>query len=132
MKSRFAALGLLLVAYVLFLAYDWYERFFNYFPIVARITNATTLCYLTKGLKRRTVTKEGPCELMRELANSHPEYKDFTVHESAHLAYAYDLGGKTYIGKAVSSQDAKKRNLAIGDALEVLVSKTDPATSRLK
>lgn len=132
MNSRLIMFGLAVVALFLFWAYDEYDKTVNYGPVRAKITSAETLCYLSKGSKRKTTTDERPCPLMRALANSHPEYTDFTVHENAHITYTYDVGGRSYNGKGVINLDGSPAAYNVGDGLEVLVNKTDPTKSRWK
>lgn len=132
MKSRLIMFGLAVAALGLFWLYDLYDKTVNYTPVLAKITGAETFCYLSKGSRRKTTTEERACPLMRALAASHPEYKDFTVHENVHLTYAYDVDGRSYSGSAVRNLDSKRELYSSGDTLEVLVSKTDPAKSRWK
>ena len=100
---------------------------------MVKVTEVKTLCHLYKKVyKTTTTTKELPCPLIRDAADSDPEYKGFEVREKIHVSYAYDVAEKTYQAQHVQAKKADGSDIAAGDQLEVLVSKTDPAKTQAK
>lgn len=124
-------LGLIAVGIGGFFLYDWYNKTANYAAASAVVTNVTTNCYLyKKRFKRRTTTNEAPCPVIKQIAETNPDYEGFEIRERTWVEYRYDVDGLQHTSKHQQKKHKDGKEIAVGDTIKVLVSKTDPKKTR--
>jgi len=127
--SNLSRIGLFAVLVAGFFAYDWYDRKFNYLPVVATITNASTVCYFQKKEYKTTTTSgEFPCALTAQMS-ADERWQGFQVKEKTHIGYSYEIEGKKFSGKG-TREDAAAKSLSVGSHLDVLANIADLSKSR--
>ena len=126
---KFGALPLFFGAILLYVQYD---RATNYEEVTATVTGIEETCYMKKKIgKRSWTTDEGPCEIVRQIHENHPEFKDYDLIRNVNVEFEYispaDDGWHT--GKLEQSQHPDGSDIRYGDSLLVLAHKEKPETT---
>jgi hypothetical protein len=126
--------GLIAAAFGGFFLYDAYDKFANYNPVMAQVTQVNTLCHLYKKIsrKRSSTTNEGQCDAVRLIGTSDPQYEGYEVREKTHVSYTYSIDGKPHTSEHVQAKKDDGSAIVSGDNIEVLVSKTNADQTRSK
>jgi hypothetical protein len=125
---KLLVVGFVVVAIVVFAAWD---KSANYYPVEARVVKIDTRCYLKKSSGgKTTTTEEGSCKEARMLADSHPEYRGFKVHENHHVHVNYRAEGelRSRQGQLTMNRNTPKR----GKEITILVRRDEPEKIRKK
>ena len=110
-----------------------YDKATNYQKTMVKVTGVEETCYMKKtGYKESWTTKEGPCEIVRAVHESHPEFKDYALIRSVSVAYEYQspADGNWHRGQHEQAKHEDGRDIRRGDDLVVLLHKQDPEKTR--
>lgn len=132
-KKFFVMMGLFLLILGALVAYKEYDLAANYDRIPATVTRVEELCYLEKrerGLFGRTTTKtqEGPCDAVRALNETHPEYRSFDLVKVTYVEFRYrsPADGNLHRGKDKLLNRKSNLPLRAGDEGVVYAHKVNP------
>ncbi len=127
---RLYGVGFVMMAFGVMWAYDTYDKAANYSKVSAKVFDVTSVCHMEKEEgKKKWVSNKGPCDVARNLVETHPGYKGYTVRETAKIQYAYYVDGQEYTGEQ-ERRSSKPIMLKDGDPIEILVSNDDPNKTR--
>ena len=113
--------------------YSEYDKATNYQKTQVKVTSVEEICYMkkTEG-KESWTTKEGPCDLVKAVHQSHPEFRDYDLKRVVHVNYEYQspADGKWHRGQHKQAKHEDGRDIRRGDDLVVLLHKEDPEKTR--
>lgn len=125
-KKFFVTMGLFLLIFGAFVAYKEYNLAANYERIPATVTRVEELCYLEKrerGLFTRTATttKEGPCDIVKALNETHPEYQGFDLGKVTYVEFRYRSPADGNLHRGKDKLLNRKSNLPLRAGVEGVV-----------
>lgn len=116
-----------------FMLYAKYDRATNYEQISATVTGIEESCYMKKRSgKRSWTTDEGPCEIVTQIHENHPEFKDYRLIKNVYVEFEYisPVDNAWYTGKVEQSTHPDGSEIKYGDSLVVLAHKEKPEKTR--
>ncbi len=134
MRRLLIKIVIVVVGFSGLVAWNKLDRSANYEKTAAEVTRIDEVCYLKKvergiGSKTTSTTKEGPCQMITAINQSHPEYQDFDLVKVTTIQYRYrsPADGKMHRGE-MRQENRRESGLPLrrGDSIEVLAHKTEP------
>ncbi len=113
--------------------YSLYDRSTNYQKTLVTVTQVEETCYMKKTrLKESWTTKEGPCDIVQAVHETHPEFEDYSLKRSVYVAYEYQspADGNWHRGKHKQKTHDDGRAIKRGDELVVLLHKSKPDVTK--
>ncbi len=132
MGLLFNRFTLMAVGFLGLYGYLQWDKQTNYKQTMAIVQDIDNQCYMKKvthyGVAKRTrTTKEGPCDIVRVIHETHPEFEGYRLIQNTKVEVEYqDDEGNFHTAKIYQRKHSDGREIQIGDDLPILIHKEDP------